>query len=77
MTLGVTSIVGPFMILGAICIDSSTLKLVDGDAPTEGKVIVNGMPVCNDGWTENDSQVYGNVHHLWGRLLFENRYFGI
>ena len=45
------------MILGVTCVDSSTMQLIDGVVATEGKVMVNDMPVCHDGWTYNDAQV--------------------
>ena len=47
------------MISGVTCIDASTLELAGGTVETEGKVMLNEMPVCNDGWTHNNAQVLG------------------
>ena len=53
-------------ISGVSCIDMSTLTLSEGEVSTEGKLMVNGMPVCrgtsNMGW--GAAQVYKRQYSM-------------
>ena len=47
-----------------ICIFLGYLKLVGGSGPHEGNVFVNGRPVCDDGWDDNDARVVCRCPYL-------------
>ena len=46
---------------GAICTNSTTTaqttELRGGSFPNEGNLFINGKPVCDDGWDNNDALV--------------------